>query len=671
MKRYSNSVESPTTGLPLIGATVSVFLAGTTTLATIYAANDASSDPADNPFTSATGVFSFFVQDGVYDIRAVRGPLASIERGVEIFEQARTLRVANGDQGFTFPKASLLAGTGTRALGSNPDTGALQMLPIDFFKGNPGGNALAVGAAEAFGNLAIPVGTDAVITASARVGSSRGGARFRKSDDQAAPVAPFVRIRSSNGRFFDLDEQTPDLYQLGLKADLTDEADLLEAAFDYMSGQSERQGFPGKLIGPRGIFSYDRHIRFKRGGFTFEGNTQECRFNPRNNSRMIVGYIDPIRGEGPGNQSIKCYRPTFRNISIKPDQDHNGPLMVLEFADEVLLDHMDFGPYVMTGGTNPAFCVGLEVNWVQFLTVRSTIINTNGYCIQFVLDNRGVDHNENEDHYLIDSKCMLYIGKRPPNGSTPAIINVHHTNRRSRFGGIQNLEIKTAHFYQNVDGQGANDSRCVLWTTDFTDGRVRSLHNLRIVGGFWENMTYGLDSTSAMSGTVQSQMVAALEGVGNIQSGLNGGALIVGGGRDVAQVFVQGCSWTQVGQIARGALVTFGAGNRNYGVNSVYNGPLSDCRFVDKASGDVNGIGYLAGRRLATIGAGQTSVTFAHGLNGVGGGIIPNWVTASVIGGTPFPLAASISADTVTVTTSAPAPAGGIRVAVEVELLDS
>ena len=493
-----------------------------------------------------------------------------------------------------------------------------------------------------------------------------GGANYRLDTDQTSTTTNAWRKRSRNGRWFVLDEPAPNLHQLGLRAASNlDQSDALEAAFAYMTGTS------GRLLIPKDVFFYDRNIRCNYGGFTMEGVSQEGRLAPRNSSRLIFGYIDPVNGEGSGNKSIKCYRPTLRNFSIKPDANHDGPIVVLEFVDEVTVDHMDIGPYQMDGGTNPAFCIGILVWWVQFFTMRKTIINTNGYCVRFLLDNNNVPHNENEDHYLIDEKCMLYIGKRPPNGTTPACINVQHTFRRSRFGGIQNLEIKSAHFYQNADGQGANASRCVLWTTDFTDGRVRSFHNLRITGGFWENMTFGLDSASAMGGTAQSQMSATLMGIGHIQCGQGSGALINGGGRDVAQVYVEGCSWTQVGRLVRAALVTFGAGNKNYGVNIAYDGPLSDMRFVNKESGDVNGVGYLAGRRLATIAAGQTSVTFNHGLGGIGGDITPNWVNAAVIGPTPYSLAASISGQTVTVTSETAAPAGGIRCAVNVELLDS
>ena len=493
-----------------------------------------------------------------------------------------------------------------------------------------------------------------------------GGANYRLDTDQTSTTTNAWRKRSRNGRWFVLDEPAPNLHQLGLRAASNlDQSDALEAAFAYMTGTS------GRLLIPKDVFFYDRNIRCNYGGFTMEGVSQDGRLAPRNSSRLIFGYIDPVNGEGSGNNSIKCYRPTLRNFSIKPDANHDGPIVVLEFVDEVTIDHMDIGPYQMDGGTNTAFCTGILVWWVQFLTMRKTIINTNGYCVRFLLDNNNVAHNENEDHYLIDEKCMLYIGKRPPNGTTPACINVHHTFRRSRFGGIQNLEIKTAHFYQNVDGQGANATRAVLYTTDFTDGQVRSFHNLRIEGGFWENIDYGLDNKSGVTGTVKSVMAASLIGFGTIQSGRGAGALVFGNGRDVSAVFMEGCSWMQVGTIARGALVTFGGGNRNYGVTMAYDGPLSDCRYLNKSSGDANGIAFLSGRRLTTIPEGQTSVTFAHGLGGIGGGITPNWAAASVIGGAPYTLSTSISGANVTVTSETAAPAGGIRCAVDVELLDS
>ena len=70
MKRYTDQVLSLTTGLPLIGARVWVFLAGTNTLATLYAQNDASGPKMPNPL-NANGGFAFYPANGRYDFEIV------------------------------------------------------------------------------------------------------------------------------------------------------------------------------------------------------------------------------------------------------------------------------------------------------------------------------------------------------------------------------------------------------------------------------------------------------------------------------------------------------------------------------------------------------------------------------------------------------------------------
>jgi hypothetical protein len=75
VKRYTNEIFSTETGLPIIGATVSVFVADPNSndptvggLAVLYAQNSIGAT-VSNPF-QATGPFSFYVPDGLYNIRS-------------------------------------------------------------------------------------------------------------------------------------------------------------------------------------------------------------------------------------------------------------------------------------------------------------------------------------------------------------------------------------------------------------------------------------------------------------------------------------------------------------------------------------------------------------------------------------------------------------------------
>lgn len=66
MQRYQNSLIN-TEGEAVVGATVDVFLAGTSTRPTLYSDNGVTTTP--NPLTTdAQGNFFFFVADGRYDL---------------------------------------------------------------------------------------------------------------------------------------------------------------------------------------------------------------------------------------------------------------------------------------------------------------------------------------------------------------------------------------------------------------------------------------------------------------------------------------------------------------------------------------------------------------------------------------------------------------------------
>lgn len=73
------------TGLPLVGSTVTVYFAGTTTLATLYAANDTGGATLLNPIVPA-GAFSFFAPDGRYDILVRAGSKTRLLPDVDIYD---------------------------------------------------------------------------------------------------------------------------------------------------------------------------------------------------------------------------------------------------------------------------------------------------------------------------------------------------------------------------------------------------------------------------------------------------------------------------------------------------------------------------------------------------------------------------------------------------------
>ena len=80
MQKYIDTITAMANGalVPLSNATVTVNLAGTSTLASLYVSNSTSA-PLPNPLTSsATGLVSFYAADGRYDIRVAKAGYAPI-----------------------------------------------------------------------------------------------------------------------------------------------------------------------------------------------------------------------------------------------------------------------------------------------------------------------------------------------------------------------------------------------------------------------------------------------------------------------------------------------------------------------------------------------------------------------------------------------------------------
>lgn len=87
MKRFFETILSSSTGLPVEGALVTVYLAGTSTAATLYGENDPGSEALDNPIeTAVDGEVSFYVADGSYDLHVAEGSTGRWRRDVEIYD---------------------------------------------------------------------------------------------------------------------------------------------------------------------------------------------------------------------------------------------------------------------------------------------------------------------------------------------------------------------------------------------------------------------------------------------------------------------------------------------------------------------------------------------------------------------------------------------------------
>jgi len=112
------------------------------------------------------------------------------------------------------------------------------------FKGNPGGNVMAIGLMSGASGMAIPAGADIVQTAGfAQQGLGHARYQYDATVDAAYVAAnPRTSFISSNGRGFRLAEETPSATQLGLRpgddvATTASNAAALQALLDLATGK--------------------------------------------------------------------------------------------------------------------------------------------------------------------------------------------------------------------------------------------------------------------------------------------------------------------------------------------------------------------------------------------------------------------------------------------------
>ena len=120
MRHYIDVVENRS-GTPIASASVDVYLAGTTTAATIYS-DDGVTTKANPLTTDAGGVFDFYVADGRYDLRVTGTVITTLTQvDVEISDlhggAALVLIPSPGERAHELKQGRLVAVVGLEAAG--------------------------------------------------------------------------------------------------------------------------------------------------------------------------------------------------------------------------------------------------------------------------------------------------------------------------------------------------------------------------------------------------------------------------------------------------------------------------------------------------------------------------------------------------------------------------
>lgn len=174
-------------------------------------------------------------------------------------ETARALLVPRGETGFTLPQRLLRLGG--KVLGFNGATGEFEVQSGGSFKGDPGGNAMAIGNFSVASTLNIPNGTDLVQTSGF---STRGIGQARYVYDPAVDATfvlnyPRMSFISANGRGFRLAEPDINVQMFGAKGDgVTDDRPALQEIAIYMYYYSTIRS----LRFPQGVYCISDTIDF-------------------------------------------------------------------------------------------------------------------------------------------------------------------------------------------------------------------------------------------------------------------------------------------------------------------------------------------------------------------------------------------------------------------------
>jgi hypothetical protein len=92
-------------------------------------------------------------------------------------------------------------------------------------------------------------------------------------------------------------------------------------------------------------------------------------------ARIILGQA--INGPADGNglttkSGTKVQDVTLSGLSIQPVSNHAGECVLVDFADNTLIEHCTIGPFDNNGST---VTIGVKTNWVQWpisTSARST-----------------------------------------------------------------------------------------------------------------------------------------------------------------------------------------------------------------------------------------------------------------------------------------------------------
>jgi hypothetical protein len=282
---------------------------------------------------------------------------------------SRALLLPEGEAGFVFPGTA--GRLGPKLFGFDPGGAPTLLDPGALAKGDPGGNALAVGLFTAVSLMNVAVGVDLIMT-NGYSSIGQGVARYRYDVAvDAAYVAqnPRTSVRTSNGRGFRLAEPVITVEMLGAMGDgLTDDSAAINAALIFSAAEVQLlakiyvvdnlQAVTGRVLRGRG--SAQSVLKIKAG--SVNNIITGAAVPDFVMCGVFLDYTGGGAGSGRGGFFSNCLRLILEDIYVKNAKgqglwlyncaDHKLSHIVVDGAADwaIHVESAPGQPYVTTNG---------------------------------------------------------------------------------------------------------------------------------------------------------------------------------------------------------------------------------------------------------------------------------------------------------------------------------
>jgi hypothetical protein len=383
---------------------------------------------------------------------------------------------------------------------------------------------------------------------------------------------------------------------------------------------------------PAGDYPFATDVRLLASSTCWIGHGAKSRFRGIGNARLIVGQATPGAGTEPAKTGTKVVETHLLGLGIKPNDNHSGECLLLDYCDNTVLWRLDVGPFNNNGTT---VTHGIKYNWTQYTETNQCLVNVNGYGLYVLLP---YNSPENEDHFSFHA-CWVYTGKTINASFMPACVAFERGINRG--AAIFHCEFFACHFgkFPAAGPTASNPSAGLLIVNNDTAGTDRrTFHAMSMQGCMFENVDYPIDFKSkAVANDTSAMHLSSVSFLG-FQTAIQG--------TDISKTYatVQNCYFQNGATGVDNVRCFFDGFNRMLNVTTRCAQSYGNHRYAAKTGlslFDTAGTVRLRNSSSQSVSGSPTSVTITHGLAGAPNmfDITPSWNTTfwvTNVGATTF-----------------------------------